>query len=83
MPDTPQGHVQKQIGELVIMIRQQENAMFVWADCFGLILMEITDDLHHIEKGTKKQMRKEARRILEELIQSVEKTQSPRLRLYS
>ena len=65
------------------MIREQENAMFILTNWFGLILMEIGDDLYQIEKGTKKQMRKESTQILKELLQSIKKTQSPSLSLYS
>lgn len=83
-PDTNGGDVQRQIGQLSIMVLLREKQFWeVYASIIHLIFL-VQDELHKsvASRATRDQLREESARIVEELLQSVQKSKPPTLTHY-
>jgi uncharacterized small protein (DUF1192 family) len=81
MPNTREGFVQKQIGQLAIMIREQEKGMWQTAKWLWQSAFDQTFELNNVKSHIGPVVRKEAVEIVEEWLKSIEasKAKAPTL----
>ncbi len=74
IPDTEYGRVQKQIGQLAIMVGKEASERWTITKWTWRSIMDTTSDIVQVRDGTKEQVRINAVKIVEEWLQSIEAT---------